>query len=522
MKPALIRCALATTITTISFSVSFAQQVNDATQQSVAPTTQAIFDDPTPSLEDNLPPDASAAEVAKELNDNTLEQVPTEPVIQPKIHQDMMPFNSKRVDLVEAMQNSPKSVVINGKTVALKHPERVAEFYKSEQYPTIWTHENEPNSLVSQLQKAIANSSDDALNPASYHQSIISHLQEGTNYQDIIALEILMSDAWLSLAGDLANGLVNPKVTSPTWNAKRVSDLELAGDLANGINAGDIITPLNNYNANDPRYQALKKFYLSSRKKGNTDKIVINMDRVRWMAQDWYKGRYIFVNIPAYEVKMVDGGKNIYVSRSVVGRTDRETPRFVDRLRHVVLAPTWTVPPTILQKDKLARLKSSPGSFDANFEVVAPGGKITKPSAINWKAVNPTSYTLRQKPGKNNALGVVKFLFPNKHAIYLHDTPSKGLFNQAYRAKSSGCIRLQKPLELANILLKGTNWTPTRIKATANSGKQQFVNPPRETPIYLVYWTTWADTDGKIRNVADDVYHLDKKLINAYEKALSK
>lgn len=506
MKFVLARCVIATTIGLGVVSMTQAQLVDD---------NNTIFDNLPPSIADNIPPDASQTELQPVRN--RVEQQSHEK--QPKIRSDLIPFNSKRVDLIEFLQKKPSSVQINGYTVKLKNPERVLLFYQQEQFPTIWTHENQITVLVPQLQHAIGASIEDALNPRTYHQSIIEALKMGVNYQDITALEIMMTDAWLSLAGNLANGLVNPKVTSPTWDAEPVSDAELAKKLADGIINQDVIKPLHEFNEQDFYYQTLKQAYNASRANANTDRYVINMDRLRWMPQDWHKGRYILVNIPAFLVNMVQDGQEIYQTKAVVGRVDRPTPRFTNLLRHVVLAPTWTVPPTIMRKDKLGRLRSNPGSFDGNFEVVTPSGAVVKPSAVNWSGVNLGNYSLRQKPGKNNALGVVKFLFPNKHAIYLHDTPSKGLFNQSYRAKSSGCVRLQKPLELANILLSNTNWSPAKIKTVANSGRQQYVNPPQETPIYLVYWSVWVELNGQIHQ-AKDVYNLDRKLIDAYKKAL--
>ena len=250
----------------------------------------------------------------------------------------------------------------------------------------------------------------------------------------------------------------------------------------------------------------------------NADRLMINMERLRWMPQD-IGDSYVLVNIPSYYVKMYRGDKEIYASKAVVGQRERQTPAFTDKLRHIVMSPTWTVPPTIMKKDKINKLRSNPGAFDGNFEAVV-GGRVVRPSAVDWSAPGATGYRLRQKPGARNALGRVKFLFPNKHAIYLHDTPSKSLFNRPNRALSSGCVRLQKPEEFANVLLKNTNWSSERIKKAMNQEKEQWVNTPEQTPIYLVYWTTWSDPDGNIQN-ADDIYGKDSALLQQYKKALN-
>ena len=536
-----------------------------------------------------------------------LQPLPPEevPVRQPTIREEMRPFNSRRIDLVEALVQEPKQVTFNGKVYDLKNPDRVRVFYENEQYPTIWTQENKLLDNFEQLKRLIADAPQDALPPARYHDALINSLKAGEQYDDIIAAELLLSDAYLSLAGDLANGLVNPRKTQPEWNAEKVSDEALGEMLAQGIVSGDIETAVRTINNGNPRYLALKSQYnalngtpvaaepaastqplpkvtlkqgmsheavailreklgapatdgdstyfdgalaeavtayqqshglkadgivsgktrnllngnkASSGGNASADRLMINMERLRWMPQDMGES-YVLVNIPSYYVKMYRGSEEIYASKAVVGQRDRQTPAFTDKLRHIVMSPTWTVPPTIMKKDKINKLRSNPGAFDGNFEAVV-GGRVVRPSAVDWSAPGATNYRLRQKPGARNALGRVKFLFPNKHAIYLHDTPSKSLFGRNDRALSSGCVRLQKPEEFANILLKNTNWSSERIKKAMNQEKEQWVNTPEQTPIYLVYWTTWSDPDGKIQT-ANDIYGKDSALLQQYKKALN-
>ena len=536
-----------------------------------------------------------------------LQPLPPEevPVRQPTIREEMRPFNSRRIDLVEALVQEPKQVTFNGKVYDLKNPDRVRVFYENEQYPTIWTQENKLLDNFEQLKRLIADAPQDALPPARYHDALINSLKAGEQYDDIIAAELLLSDAYLSLAGDLANGLVNPRKTQPEWNAEKVSDEALGEMLAQGIVSGDLETAVRTINNGNPRYLALKSQYnalsgtpvaaepaastqplpkvtlkqgmsheavailreklgapatdgdstyfdgalaeavtayqqshglkadgivsgktrnllngnkASSGGNASADRLMINMERLRWMPQDMGES-YVLVNIPSYYVKMYRGSEEIYASKAVVGQRDRQTPAFTDKLRHIVMSPTWTVPPTIMKKDKINKLRSNPGAFDGSFEAVV-GGRVVRPSAVDWSAPGATGYRLRQKPGARNALGRVKFLFPNKHAIYLHDTPSKSLFGRNDRALSSGCVRLQKPEEFANILLKNTNWSSERIKKAMNQEKEQWVNTPEQTPIYLVYWTTWSDPDGKIQT-ANDIYGKDSALLQQYKKALN-
>ena len=573
------------------------------------PVEEVLFDEAPPAIADNLPPDpaTAAAELSESDSVGILQPLPPEevPVRQPTIREEMRPFNSRRIDLVEALVQEPKQVTFNGKVYDLKNPDRVRVFYENEQYPTIWTQENKLLDNFEQLKRLIADAPQDALPPARYHDALINSLKAGEQYDDIIAAELLLSDAYLSLAGDLANGLVNPRKTQPEWNAEKVSDEALGEMLAQGIVSGDLETAVRTINNGNPRYLALKSQYnalsgtpvaaepaastqplpkvtlkqgmsheavailreklgapatdgdstyfdgalaeavtayqqshglkadgivsgktrnllngnkASSGGNASADRLMINMERLRWMPQDMGES-YVLVNIPSYYVKMYRGSEEIYASKAVVGQRDRQTPAFTDKLRHIVMSPTWTVPPTIMKKDKINKLRSNPGAFDGSFEAVV-GGRVVRPSAVDWSAPGATGNRLRQKPGARNALGRVKFLFPNKHAIYLHDTPSKSLFGRNDRALSSGCVRLQKPEEFANILLKNTNWSSERIKKAMNQEKEQWVNTPEQTPIYLVYWTTWSDPDGKIQT-ANDIYGKDSALLQQYKKALN-
>lgn len=516
-----MNCIFNRCITATALFLLFASQVLCAVQNAA----DSDFDDTPPVLEDNLVPNTfSAAVIDQQLRD--FQEHPEETPAQLILDPGMRPFNSKRFELINTMRDRPDAVMISGQAVRLKHPERVAAFYANERYPSVWTREDAPTPLVVQLQRAIGASGDDALNPAAYHQHMIAALRQGRNYQDIIALEILMTDAYLSLAGDLANGLVDPHLVDPAWNAGKISDADLGAVLSEGVIAQDILTPLERFNANDWQYQTLKQYYMLLRDSFiggapvNTDDLIVNMERLRWMPEE--RGdAHIIVNIPAYRVSMVDNGNRVYQSRAIVGRRDRRTPRFTDRLRYIVMSPSWTVPPIIMKQDKLPRLRRDPEIYDENFEAILPDGSAVTPSVVDWNSAAARNYTLRRKPGPRNELGRVKFLFPNRYAIYLHDTPNHSLFERKYRASSSGCIRLQKPLELAELLLADSAWTPERIRVATHKNKSKWVKLPRETPIYLVYWTAWVDFDGAVR-YANDVYGLDEKLIAAYNKALTR
>ncbi|HRZ24912.1 MAG TPA: L,D-transpeptidase family protein, partial [Candidatus Contendobacter sp.] len=185
----------------------------------------------------------------------------------------------------------------------------------------------------------------------------------------------------------------------------------------------------------------------------------------------------------------------------------------------------WYVPRSIAVKDKLPQLKRSPHALARQgIRVFNSAGQEIRPGAVNWRAVsaNNFNYQLRQDAGPRNALGGIKFMFPNPYNVYLHDTPSRGLFSRSQRTFSSGCIRISNPVELAEYLLKfDPKWTREKIKTASTSGKQRVVNLPSTVPVYLVYWTAWVDEEGLV-NFRDDIYQRDKPMVRAlYEGGVS-
>jgi L,D-transpeptidase YcbB len=225
--------------------------------------------------------------------------------------------------------------------------------------------------------------------------------------------------------------------------------------------------------------------------------LLINMQRMRWMHSQ-QEGRRIIVNIPEFELYM-DSGKNILFQMDVVtGAEGHNTTMFSGDLSQVVFSPYWNVPPSIVKKEILPGIKR-----DKNYL------KKKDMEITGHEAGLPV---VRQLPGDKNALGKVKFLFPNSFNIYLHDTPEKGLFKKSSRGLSHGCIRLSDPVKLANYLLQNSKtWTPAKIDSAMNSRVEQFVKVKDPIPVIITYYTTWVDNNGSLR-FADDIYGHDKKM----------
>lgn len=240
--------------------------------------------------------------------------------------------------------------------------------------------------------------------------------------------------------------------------------------------------------------------------------IVANMERWRWLPADL--GEFnVFVNIPQYTVQVMDGDEVVWQSRTVVGTTTRQTPVFSDQIRHVVTNPYWNLPPTILRQDVMPRVAANPGYLDSqNMELLFNGTRID-PWRVDWTLANPNQFRVRQRPGPNNALGRVKFLFPNSHDVYLHDTNAPGLFSRSMRALSSGCVRVEDPFGFADALLKlEPSFTVASLENSLDGSNERWFNMDHRVPVHLVYFTLRIDDDGQTRSYAD-VYGHNARMI---------
>lgn len=244
-------------------------------------------------------------------------------------------------------------------------------------------------------------------------------------------------------------------------------------------------------------------------------KILVNMERLRWVPIEPTTD-YILVNIPQFKMHAYDKGKLSWSCNVVVGKPGANTVIFTKDLRYVVFSPYWNVPPGILGGEVLPGLKRSGSAYLArqNMEIVGASGKVIAPGSINFAKYSGANfpYIVRQKPGGKNSLGKVKFLFPNEYNIYLHDTPARYLFGENKRSFSHGCIRVAEPKHLAEWLLRGDSaWTEKKIDEAMNGNKEKYVTIKEKVPVFIVYFTAFVDSDGRL-NFRDDVYGHDKKL----------
>jgi murein L,D-transpeptidase YcbB/YkuD len=257
---------------------------------------------------------------------------------------------------------------------------------------------------------------------------------------------------------------------------------------------------------------------------GDIQRIVINMERWRWMPEDLGK-IYVQDNVPEYMLYVVKDGKTIHSDKIVVGLLRYATPVFSADLKTIVFNPEWTVPPTIVRENLLPNLRGG-GWFGGSSVLREHGlkvkynGRIVDPGSINWGSVNMGAIAFVQAPGPTNVLGKLKFLYPNKHMVYMHDTIKRGLFKPAMRAEGHNCIRMERPGKLAEILLaEDQGWDAKKVQDLLAKGYDSAVNLVRPVPVHTTYFTASADADGKVTTFGD-VYGLDKKVAPVVGKTL--
>ncbi|HEU4830397.1 MAG TPA: L,D-transpeptidase family protein [Gemmatimonadales bacterium] len=250
--------------------------------------------------------------------------------------------------------------------------------------------------------------------------------------------------------------------------------------------------------------------------------IELNLERLRWLPNE-FGARYVAVNIPDFQLHAYDEGREVLTMRVIVGdEYDGSTPVFADTMNQVVFRPYWNVPSSIALGEILPLVQRNESYLERNEYEVVPvkGSSPVDPRSVDWNDLDSTNfpYAIRQKPGPRNALGLVKFLFPNRFDIYMHDTPGDHLFARNERALSHGCIRLEHPDKFAEYVLEGMDgWTPDRIEAAMNAEEQRHVKLKRPIPVYILYLTVFA-RDGEV-HFRPDLYDVDARGMERLGKA---
>jgi murein L,D-transpeptidase YcbB/YkuD len=242
-------------------------------------------------------------------------------------------------------------------------------------------------------------------------------------------------------------------------------------------------------------------------------KLIYNIERLRWLPKDLGR-KYVFVNQAAYQLQIIDNRREVWRTKVIIGKPLTQTVAFHDRMESVVFNPSWGVPPSIIRKEMLPILRRDPSYLDRlGYRVIAKNGQIVRSSSINWSAYDKgVPYSIQQPPSDDNALGEIKFVFPNSHSIYFHDTPARSLFDRSARAFGHGCVRVENPRIFAEALLGiGADEVARRI----DSGRSQSAKVNGDIKVHITYFTAWPDQNGKIIYY-DDVYGRDQRMESAF------
>jgi murein L,D-transpeptidase YcbB/YkuD len=449
---------------------------------------------------------------------------------------------------------------VAGETIC--SPESLQRFYERRGNTLAWSNGDHVSLDAAALVRAIEQSGDDGLTPGDYHLGALRRLlaQDAANRSD---LDLLLTDAFLLLGAHLAGGRVNPVSIEPTWclppekvdvaavldsalqnhNVEesiarlaprdtayvrlrseltrlrrlesgggwaRVDDAKRADQIAvrlgvplppapqqldakvrefqllHGLEADGIVGPRTLHELNVAVADRVRQ-------------IELNMERWRWMPAA-LGDRYGVINIPEFRFRVLDRGREMLAMAVVVGKEFQRTPVFSSEITQVILSPDWNVPESIAWKELWPKARRNRRFLASEHIEVLAGGR------------------LRQKPGPWNALGFLKFNLPNRFGVYLHDTPARHLFAENIRTFSHGCIRIEKPVDLAEYLLADdTAWPRQRIVEVSQSGITRTINVAAPLPIHVFYWTAFVDAD-EVLHFAPDVYHRDADLDHAMRK----
>jgi murein L,D-transpeptidase YcbB/YkuD len=479
----------------------------------------------------------------------------------------------------------------------------LARFYRERQFQPAWSADRQLLPPVAELLAALPAAAGEGLDPRHYHLSTLTELSQRIRIaptpQVVAELDLLLSDAFMTLAVHYLNGRIAPGQVDDDWHIPR-EEADPLRMLNQALASGRIHDSLQALLPADPAYAALRNAWQdlqllaavggwprltfkpplrpgasgpevvalrqrlivsgdlpATEESGETfdagleaavwrfqtrhglaaDRVVgpqtlaalnvpaaerarqlaVNLERRRWLPRVLGE-RHLRVNLPAFQLELLEKGEKVLDMRVIVGRLVRQTPAFVGRMTYLVLNPYWEVPPNLAVADLLPKIQADPDYLVENgIKVFTFSGIQRNPAAIDWQQLGRGNfpYHLRQDPGPKNALGRIKFMFPNRHNIYLHDTPTPKLFEREQRTFSSGCIRVEKPLELAQRLLRGTPLaSPAVLEVALAKTVSEVVSLPISVPVYLLYLTAWVEADGTL-NFRPDLYKRDLRLAAA-------
>jgi len=412
-----------------------------------------------------------------------------------------------------------------GKGSRIGEQKALIEFYSKPDQQLLWVDEDGTNERGKAVIEEISKADSYGLRASTYGLSKIGAIptdQPGIDW--LATTESKISLAVLSYSRDARGGRLDPSRLSENLDPSLsiANPLEVLETIAI---RSDPAAYLRSFEPHQAQFEALRDKLSESQGKagngGNGQRILLNMERWRWLP-DNLGSLYVMVNVPEFTLRVVEDGKVIHTARVVVGKPDKQTPIFSQDMQEIVFNPYWNVPNSIKTEELLPYLAQGGGLFGGDTSIlerhnlhVNYGGHEVNPASLDWGGIDIRSVEIFQPPGGDNPLGRVKFVFPNKHDVYMHDTTQKNFFAQSIRAESHGCMRVQNPEQLAALLLKrDQNWSQERVAAALANGYDQHVKLERRIPVYITYFTAWVNADGSMSTFGD-VYGHDARMARA-------
>lgn len=449
---------------------------------------------------------------------------------------------SPKVSLASSIHQyieSSNGVLFCNESVACKN-KNLAKVYESIAYVPVWMADDGKikQDEIKSILVVLDNSYQDGLNPQKYNTSMIRQLLQtvvnnnASNFESHLMLELSVSDAYLSYANDIQNGVINPVRSYPDWRVDRTM-VDVAGQFESSAKGGLLVSNLQNMAPNNKQYIGLKnklaeyndiakksgESVLSTAALAKMKQIALNMDRLRWLPHNLAES-YIWVNIPQYQLNIYtdDGESNTFNSPVIVGQSGQnKTCLVTSNISNIEFNPYWGVPKRIATDEYLHKLQKDPYYLsDRGFRIFGKNNKEIDPDDVDWESVNAKNfkYFFRQDPGTKNALGKLKFIFSNSCGIYLHDTANRGLFSRDSRSMSHGCVRVGKPIPLAKYLLVERDQNSVaRIDKLIKESDHAGLRLKNPMPLYIVYQTAVINDDGNLITYKD-IYGIDNVKFN--------
>jgi murein L,D-transpeptidase YcbB/YkuD len=396
-------------------------------------------------------------------------------------------------------------------------------FYEARGFTPAWIDGDGTTPQWKDLVQQLKYSERHGLDPAAYHVAEFEQLRAesqtktaGTRFplERVPEMDARMTFAYLSYAADLLGWNQNAKAIYSNWIAASNRD-DLAARLAAAVTKGEVRESLESLAPTHQQYRGLQAALAAERQNptGREAQIRMNLERWRWVPHD-LGNRYVLINVPAYQMQVMEGNTPVLAMRVIVGKPENPTPLFSDQMTYVVFSPYWNIPSDIMKNEALPHVAKDPEWLRRNnMEVVGTGGDVVDASAVDWTDEDAVkAVRIRQAPGPENALGLVKFIFPNNFSVYLHDTPTDKLFFKDRRALSHGCVRVENPVGLAHYVMRDRpEWTPERISVAMQAQEEKTVKLKAPIPVHIGYWTAWVEPDGKTVTYTDDPYGIDAR-----------